>query len=193
MQKISHKVPIEVSARHAHLTVEIIEKLFGKNYKLSPLKDLSQPGQFAAKETVDIIGPKSEIKKVRVIGPCRLFNQVEVSMTDGYKLGDVPPVRVSGDIVGTPGILVRGPKGEVKLDKGLICAQRHIHVSPKEAKELGLGHRQRVAVEIFGSRPLIFKDVIVRIDSNFRLAFQVDTDEGNAADVGLGDYGELII
>ncbi len=193
MKNTYNKVPVEISARHIHLTQENVEKLFGKGYKISPLKELSQPGQYASKEVVDIVGPKGEIKNVRVIGPCRLFSQVEVSITDGRKLGDIPPVRVSGDIIGTPGILVKGPKGEIKLDKGLICAMRHIHISPDEAKQFGLEAKQRVSVEITGSRALIFKDVIVRIHPKFSLSFQMDTDEGNAADVGLGDYGKLII
>jgi putative phosphotransacetylase len=193
MNKTQNKVPVEISARHIHLTQENVEKLFGQGYKLTKLKDLSQPEQFAAREIVDIVGLKGEIKNVRIIGPCRLFSQVEISMTDGRKLGDVPPVRVSGDIIGTPGVLLRGPKGEVRLDKGLICALRHIHMSPKEAANFGLQAKQRVSVEIFGSRALIFKDVIIRIHPSFKLSFQIDTDEGNAADVGLGDYGKLII
>ncbi|NQU99459.1 MAG: phosphate propanoyltransferase [Parcubacteria group bacterium] len=191
--KKENKVPVEISARHIHLTQENIEKLFGEGYKLENLKELSQPGQFAADETVDAVGPKGELKNVRVIGPCRLFNQIEVSITEGRKLGDIPPVRVSGDIVGTPGILLRGPKGEVELDKGLICALRHIHMSPEEAASFGLKAKQRVSVEITGSRALTFKDVIVRVHPKFSLSFQIDTDEGNAADVGLGDFGKLII
>ena len=193
MNKNENKVPVEISARHIHLTQENVEKLFGEGYKLNSLKKLSQPGQFAASETVDVVGLKGELKNVRVIGPCRLFNQVEVSITEGRKLGDIPPVRVSGDIIGTPGILLRGPKGEVKLDKGLICALRHIHMSPYEAKSFGLKAKQRVSVEIFGSRALIFHDVIIRVQPNFKLSFQIDTDEGNAADVGLGDFGRLIM
>lgn len=192
-KKIKNKIPIEVSARHAHLTQENLEKLFGIGYKLNPIKELSQPGQFAAKETINVAGPKGELKRVRLIGPCRLFSQVEVSITEGRKLGDIPPVRVSGDIVGTPSVIIKGPKGEVNLNKGLICAQRHIHISPKEAKEFGLKTKQKVSVEIFGSRPLIFKDVIVRVHKNFSMSFQIDTDEGNAADVDLGDYGKLIV
>lgn len=189
----TQKILIEVSARHVHLTQENLETLFGKGYKLTKLKDLSQPGQYAAKEVVDLIGPKGEIKKVRVIGPCRQENQVEVSKTDGYKLGDVPPVRVSGDIIGTSGILVRGPKGEVKLEKGLICAMRHIHVSPQEAENLGIFDKQRVSIEISGKRALVYKNVIVRVNPNFRLSFQIDTDEANAGDVESGDVGELKI
>jgi putative phosphotransacetylase len=189
----TQKIPIEVSARHIHLTQENLETLFGKGYKLTKLKDLSQPGQYACKEIIDLVGPKGEIKNVRVIGPCRQKSQVEISKTDGYKLGDVPPVRVSGDIIGTHGILVRGPKGEIKLEKGLICAMRHIHVSPREAENLGISDRQKVSVEISGKRALVYENVIIRINPNFRFSFQIDTDEANAGDVETGDVGELKI
>lgn len=193
MNKIENKIPIEVSARHVHLTQESIDKLFGQGYKLKKLKDLSQPGQFAAQETVDVIGPKGEIKDVRIIGPCRLFNQVEVSKTDGYKLGDLPPIRVSGDIIGTPGFILRGPKGKVKIDKGLICAMKHIHMSPDEARQLGVEDKQKVSVEVLGKRALIFENVITRVHPDFHLSFQVDADEANAANVENGDFGKLII
>lgn len=187
------KIPIEVSARHVHLAKEDFEKLFGKGYRLTKLKDLSQPGQFAAKETVDLVGPRGEIKNVRIVGPLREKSQVEISKTDGYKLGDIPPVRVSGDIIGTPGIILRGPRGETKLKEGLICAMRHIHISPQEAENLNIFDKELVSVEISGKRALIYKNVIVRVDPNFRLSFQIDTDEANAADVETGDVGELKI
>lgn len=193
MKKIENKIPIEVSARHIHLTQENVEKLFGKGYKLKKLKDLSQPGQFAAQETVDVVGPKGEIRGVRIIGPCRLFNQIEISKTAGHKLGDIPPIRVSGDIIGTPGVILRGPKGEVKLNKGLISSMNHIHMSHVDAKRFGVSDKQKVSVEILGKRALVFKNVIVRVHSNFKLSFQVDIDEANAANVEMGDYGKLII
>lgn len=193
MNKSENKIPIEVSARHVHLTQESVNKLFGKGYKLKVLKELSQPGQFAAQETIDVIGPKGEIKEVRIIGPCRLFNQVEVSKTDGYKLGDLPPIRVSGDIVGTPGFTLRGPKGEVKIDKGLISAMNHIHMSPKDAKKFNVKDKQKVSVEILGKRALTFENVIVRVHPKFHLSFQVDIDEANAANIEAGDFGKLII
>lgn len=191
--KIENKIPIEVSARHVHLTQESVNKLFGKGYKLKVLKELSQPGQFAAQETVDAIGPKGEIKGIRIIGPCRLFNQVEVSKTDGYKLGDLPPIRVSGDIIGTPGVTLRGPKGEVKIDKGLICAMKHIHMSPEDATKFGVKDKQKVSVEILGKRALIFENVIIRVHPDFQLSFQIDVDEANAANVENGDFGRLIV
>ena len=191
--KPENKVPVEISARHAHLTQENVDILFGKGYKLKKLKDLSQPGQFAAEETVDIVGPEGEIKEVRIIGPCRLFNQVEVSKTAGHKLGDIPPIRVSGDIVGTPGVILRGPKGEVKLDKGLICAMNHIHMSSKDAKKFRVKDKQKVSVEIMGNRALTFENVIIRVHPDFQLSFQVDIDEANAANIEMGDYGKLII
>ena len=186
------KVPIEISARHAHLSREDLDDLFGEGYELKHAKELSQLGQFASKETIDIIGPKSVIKNIRIIGPCRPKTQIEISKTDGYALGDIPPIRVSGDVVGSPGVIVRGPRGEIRIKEGLIAALRHIHVSLVEAKEHGLVDRQRVSVEVKGRRALIFRDVIVRTNSNFRLSFQIDTDEGNAADVEMGDEGELV-
>lgn len=190
---MKNKVPIEVSARHIHLSQKDLELLFGRGYHLQKLKDLSQPGQFAAKETVNLIGSKGKIKNVRIIGPCRQDTQVEISKTDGYVLGDIPPVRVSGDIIGTPGIILEGPKGKIELKKGLICAMRHIHMSPNEANKFGVREKQMVSVEVSGKRALIYKNVIIRINPNFKLAFQIDTDEANAGDVETGDKGELKI
>ena len=190
---MKNKVLIEVSARHIHLCQEDLEKLFGKDYELAKFKDLSQVGQFAAEETVKIVGPKAELSEVRLIGPCREYSQAEISKTDGYKIGIVPPVRTSGDIEGTPGVKVVGPAGELELKQGLICARRHIHISPAEAKEFGVKNMQKVSVKIFGERALTFNDVVVREYPNFRLSFQVDTDEGNAASVKTGDFGEMII
>ncbi|NQV29434.1 MAG: phosphate propanoyltransferase [Candidatus Marinimicrobia bacterium] len=190
---MKNKVLIEISARHLHLRQEDLDKLFGEGYELTKFKDLSQVGQFAAEETVKIVGPKAELDEVRLIGPCRKYNQVEISKTDGYKIGVVPPVRTSSDIEGTPGVKIVGPAGEIDLEKGLICARRHIHISPAEAEEFGVKHLQKVSVKIFGERDMTFNDVVVRVDPDFRLSFQVDTDEGNAASVKSGDFGELII
>lgn len=187
------KIPIEISARHAHLSKDDLEDLFGRGYELKVLKELSQPGQFAARETIDIIGPKGVIKNIRIIGPCRPKTQIEISKTDGYILGDIPPVRVSGDIVGSPGVIIRGPRGEIRVKEGLVMALRHIHVSPEEARKNDLEDGQKVSVEVSGKRALIFKDVVVRVHPEYRMSFQIDTDEGNAADVETGDTGELII
>jgi acetate kinase len=187
------KVPVEISARHAHLSQEDLEDLFGQGYKLKPLKELSQPGQYAAKETIDIIGPKGIIKDIRIIGPTRPKTQIEISKTDGYMLGEIPPIRVSGDVVGSPGIIIRGPRGELKTREGLIAAMRHLHVSPQEAKQNGLENGQLVAVEVAGRRSVIFNNVIVRLNSDFRMSFQIDTDEGNAADAEMGDTGNVLV
>lgn len=186
------KIPVEISARHIHLCQKDLEKLFGKNYKLKFLKKLSQADDFAAQETVTIIGPKGKIDNVRVVGPLRDQSQIEVSRTDGYKLGDIPPLRVSGDVVGSSPITLIGPKGKVDLKEGLICAKRHLHISPEEAEKLGLKNRQLVSVKIFGTRSLIFHDVIVRVKEGFKLALHLDTDEANAAWLEQGDEGELI-
>ena len=189
---MNNKILVEVSARHIHLAPRDLEQIFGEGYQLTKDKDLSQPGQFAARETVTVVGPKSKIERVRLIGPCRPASQVEITKTDGYKIGLIPPVRTSGDIAGTPGVKIVGPQGEITLKQGLICAQRHIHTSPAEARQFSLENRQKVSVKIFGERALTFNDVVVRVDPNFRLSFQVDTDEGNAASVKNGDYGEII-
>ena len=167
-------------------------RLFGKEKKLSLLKKLSQVGEFAARETVDIKGPKEKIFKIRIIGPFRENSQVEISKTDGYKLGIMPPIRISGDIEDTPGIKVIGPHGSIKLNKGLIVAKRHIHMSEQDAKYFKVHSGQIVSVKIMGERGLIYNNVIVRIDSSYRLSFQIDTDEANAADIEHSDQGILL-
>ena len=187
------KVKIEVSARHIHLCQEDMEKLFGEDYKLKKIKDLSQPGQYACKEVLRVVGLKNLIDDVRVIGPCRSRTQVEVSKTDGYFLGDVPPLRVSGDVVGSSPVKLVGPKGEVNLKEGMIVAMRHIHISDKEAEKLGLKDGQMVSMVCSGERGLVFNNVVVRAKKAYRLVFHVDTDEGNAGDVESGDSGILNI
>lgn len=187
------KIPIEISARHIHLCQEDLEGLFGKGYKLRPLKKLSQADEFAAQETLTIVGLKGRIENVRVIGPLRDRTQVEVSRTDGYKLGDIPPLRVSGDVTGSSPISLVGPKGKADLKEGLICAKRHIHISPSEAERFGVKDRQLVSIKISATRTLTFHDVIIRVNPNFKLAFHLDTDEANAAWVETGDEGEMIL
>lgn len=186
-------IPIEISARHAHLSKKEASILFGNDYSLNVLKDLSQTGEFAAKETITIKGPKREIKNVRVIGPFRKFTQIEISKTDGYFIGVVPPVRVSGDIEGTPGIKIIGPKGEVEVKEGLILAKRHIHMNPMNAAEFQVSDQELVSVKVPGERGLIFNNVAIRVKENYNLSFQIDTDEGNAGGIENGDAGELII
>lgn len=186
------KILIEVSARHIHLSQDDLEILFGNGYELSEYKKLSQTGEFAAEEKLVIVGPKSKIKGVRIIGPVRTDTQVEVSKTDGHKLGVIPPVRVSGDIKGTPGIKIIGPGGEVELEKGLILTQRHIHMSEADANKYNVHNQQEVSVKVEGERELIFNKVIVRVKDNFNTSFQIDTDEANAGLINNGDSGELI-
>ena len=187
------KIKIEVSARHVHLSQEDLETLFGKGYKLTMYKKLSQESDFAAKETVKIVGPKGAHEEVRVIGPVRSKTQVEISLTDGRIIGNIPPLRISGDVVGSAPVKLIGPKGEVDLLEGMITAMRHIHVSEKQAEELKLKHEQRVSIACFGDRGLLFNNVIVRVNPKFDFFFQLDTDEANAAGVENGDEGELVI
>ncbi|NBI06779.1 phosphate propanoyltransferase [Senegalia massiliensis] len=186
------ELPIALSNRHIHLTNEHIEKLFGKGYKLNKLKDLSQPGQFASKEKVDIVGPKGELKGVRVLGPARNKTQAEISLSDGFKLGIKPPVRNSGDIEDSPGGKIVGPKGEVEIGRGIIAASRHIHMHIKDAKEFGLKDNDTVRVKVPGERGLTFDNVLVRVNENYALEMHVDVEEGNACGVKNGQIVELV-
>jgi acetate kinase len=180
---------VEVSAHHAHLTQEHVEKLYGPGHQLTRHTDLSQPGQFACKEQVTLVGPKGRIERVRVLGPVRKATQVEIAMTEQFKLGVHPPVRESGDIAGTPGCTLEGPAGSVVLDRGVICALRHIHMTPADALRYGVRDKSVVRVRIGGDRELIFGDVLVRVDPHFSLAMHLDTDEGNAAGIETGVQG----
>ncbi len=177
------KITIEVSARHIHLSDKDRDILFGKDYKFKPRKDLSQTGQYSCQETVNLCHQDQCLKDVRVIAPNRLATQVEISMTDAYNLKIKPPVRRSMRIANTPGIKVVGPKGTVKIPKGVIIAKRHIHCSLARAKELGLKDGQLVSVKITGVRALTFNDVVVRVRKDFVWSFQIDIDEANAANV----------
>jgi putative phosphotransacetylase len=180
-------VPVGVSNRHIHLTKEDMETLFGAGYELTPLKDLSQPGQYACKETLTIIGPSLRpIENVRVLGPLRKNSQVEISMTDSYVLKVKPPVRESGNIQGSAGITIVGPKGVVTLAEGCIIANRHIHMSPAEASAFGLKDCDTVTVDVNGKRRTRWYDVQVRVHKDFRLEMHVDTDDANAAGIGNG-------
>lgn len=187
------KIPIEISARHIHLAQEELEELFGKNYQLTPKKALTQPGEFAAEETVAVRFQNKEIERVRVVGPIRKQTQLEISRTDAYALGLPPVIRLSGDIKNTPGITLIGPKGETTLKEGVIIAWRHLHVSPKEAEKLGLKNKKTVSVKVLGSRSLTFHDVKIRFGDNYRISVHLDTDEGNAAGIEGKALGELII
>jgi putative phosphotransacetylase len=185
-------VPINISARHIHLSQEHVEALFGAGYELTKMKDLQQPGQFACNETVAVVGPKGSFPKVRVLGPARGDTQLEIAMTDARTLGVPGVVRLSGKIEGTPGFTIQGPKGSVTVDKGVIVAARHIHMTPEDAEKLGVTNGQVVRVRTTGGRPLTFDDVLVRVSPTFSLEMHVDTDEGNAGGIKDGDLGEII-
>jgi len=179
------RIPVAISARHVHLSRRTINALFGPGYLLRPGRPLSQPGQFASAETVALVGPAGRIPHVRVLGPARDQDQVEISRTDELTLGLEAPLRISGDLVDSPGIVIEGPAGTVRLDGGVVRALRHIHVSPLDAERLGVKDRDVVKVSVSGGgRDLTFDDVVVRVSSGYRLELHLDTDEGNAAGVG---------
>jgi acetate kinase len=182
---------VEISAHHIHLTQEHVEALFGKGHQLTKHADLSQPGQYACKEQLTIVGPKGRVERVRILGPARKYTQVEIAMTEQFKLGIHPPIRESGDIAGTPGCILESPTSSVQIDRGVICALRHIHMSPEDALRYGVRDKSFVRIRIAGDRELIFGDVLVRVDPSFKLAMHIDTDEGNAANVKTGAQGYI--
>jgi acetate kinase len=179
-------IPIGVSAHHVHLCDEHVRRLFGAGRRLRVRNELSQAGQFAAEESVDLVGPEGVVEKVRVLGPLRPQTQVEISRTEEFRLGIDAPIRASGDLDGTPGLTLRGSAGEVRLERGVICALRHLHMSPEHALELGLRDRDVVRVEVEGERSLIFGDVLVRVHPGWELELHLDTDEANAAEIDSG-------
>lgn len=187
-----NRVPLGISNKHLHLTQEDVEILFGEGHTLTNLKDVKQPGQFACEETVKIIGPKGEFPKVRVLGPARSKTQIEMSLTDCRSLGIKAPVRESGVLEETPGVILVGPCGQVELKNGVIVALRHIHMTPDIANALGLKDKDCVGVEASGFRPLLFRDVLVRVGENFAYEMHVDTDEANAAGLKNGDLLKIV-
>jgi putative phosphotransacetylase len=189
---MGYKVETGISNRHVHLSDGDLETLFGPGHKLTLKKELKQPGQFAAEELVDVTGPRATIKGVRVLGPTRGETQVELAATDARLIGLKLPVRESGKLDGSPGLKLSGPAGELELSRGAIIALRHIHLSPAQAAEAGLKDKDRVSVRTFGSRPLIFQDVLIRSGEVHTGEFHVDTDEGNAAGIGNGDLVEIV-
>lgn len=189
------KIPIEISARHIHLSQEHVNILFGDNYNFVKERDLSQIGQFATKETLTIKGPKSIIENVRIIAPIREETQLEISMTDAYSLGvNIGKPTLSGDLKhSVGGIEIVGLHGKVILDKGVIVAQRHLHIQPQLANELNIKNNDKISIKTYGERSLIFNNVIVRSHENVDfLSFQIDTDEANAAGLRNGDFGEIV-
>jgi acetate kinase len=183
---------VEVSAHHIHLTQDHVEALFGQGHQLTKHADLSQPGQYACKEQLAIVGPKGRIERVRVLGPARKYTQVEIAMTEQFKVGVHPPIRESGDIADSPGCTLEGTAGSVKLDRGVICALRHVHMTPEDALRYGVRDKSVVRVRLAGDRKLVFGDVLVRVDPSFALAMHIDTDEANAANVQTGAQGFIV-
>lgn len=183
-------VEMEASGRHVHLTKEQIWTLFG--HDLTPAKPLSQPGQFAAKERLTVMGPKGSLENVAVLGPARKEGQVELSLTDARALGLAVPVRQSGDVKNSPGVNLFGPAGQVRLEQGAIAAQRHIHLTPQDAARFGVKDKQVVKLQTLTARPLVFDQVVVRVSPDFAPRVHLDYDEANACGFAPGDYGRII-
>jgi acetate kinase len=185
-------IPIAISARHIHLCRETVDLLFGKGYELTVKNPLSQPGQFAANETLTIVGPKNKIEKVRILGPLRPKDQVEISRTDEFFLGIDAPVRESGQTENSPGITLIGPAGTTTIKEGVICAWRHIHMHTSDAAIFGVEDKDIVEVDVDDPiRPITFKNVLIRVSDKFKLEMHIDTDEGNAAEISNGESGTL--
>lgn len=190
---MSKPVLVETSARHVHVSRRVLNILFGEGYELTHKKDLSQPGQFACEERVQVIGPKSSFPAVSILGPVRPETQVELSAGDARSIGVKAPIRESGDLKGSAGCKIVGPKGEVELQDGVIIAKRHIHATPEDAEKYGLVDKQIVSVKVdTPERSLIFGDVVVRVSKNYALAMHIDTDESNAAGCTPGLMGEIL-
>ncbi|MFQ5866001.1 MAG: phosphate propanoyltransferase [bacterium] len=194
-------IPVGVSSRHFHISQKDLEALFGKGHQLCRLRDISQKGQYACHETLDVTGPKGKITGIRIVGPARGQTQLEISRTDAYRLGIDPPVRYSGDLAGTASVKIIGPKGELDLKEGVIIAQRHIHMDPRTAGEFGVRDRDRVFVApaVNGAidpncepRITIFGNVLIRVDDSFVLDFHIDIDEANASGLKTGDHVYLV-
>ena len=186
------KIPIALSNRHLHISREHLDILFGKGYELTKLKDLKQPGQYAAEEKVDLEGPKGIIKGVRILGPVRKTTQIEISFADSFVIGVTPPIRDSGDLKGSASARITGPVGSVEINEGIIAAARHIHMTPKDAAQWGLKDKDTVNVRTGGQRSLIFENVLVRVNPEYKLEMHVDMEEGNSAGVKNNDEVEVV-
>ncbi len=183
-------VQLEASGRHVHVTAQQAQILFG--HGLTPKRPLSQPGQFLSNERLTVVGPKGKFENVAVLGPERKEGQVEISLTDGRVLGITAPVRLSGDVKGSPAVTLIGPKGEVTLPQGVVVAQRHIHMTPQDAARFGVADKQVVRLQTYTSRPLIFEDVVVRVSEDFATFVHLDYDEANACGFQTGDLGRIL-
>lgn len=183
------EVPVGVSNHHVHLSDADLEICFGKGHELEPIKDLTQPGQFACKETVTLCGPKGALEKIRVLGPVRAETQIELLASDNFKLGIKAPLRLSGDLDGTPGLTVVGPCGSVNLKRGAIVAMRHIHMTPGDAEKFGVKDKQMVSIEMPGERGGVYGNVMIRVTDTSALDCHIDTEESNA--MGLGSCKKL--
>lgn len=184
-------IPLEASARHVHLTGDQCLTLFGSD--LQPERPLSQPGQYLSKQRLTIIGPKGRFDKVAVLGPARKEAQVEISMTDSRTLGLTPPIRQSGHVHNTPGIILEGPNGRIGLQQGVIIAQRHLHLTPEDAVRFGVQDKQVVQLQTYTCRPVLFQNVLVRVSEQFSTAAHLDFDEANACGMKNGDFGRIIL
>ena len=186
------KIIVESSARHAHVTQQDLETLFGAGYQLTNKRDLSQPGQFLSDEKIKLVGPKGEIDRVSILGPVRPSTQVELSFTDARSLGITPPVRESGDVCGSCGVTLIGPNGQVEICEGAIVAKRHLHLTPEDCAKFNLADKQIVSVKIPGDRSVTFNQVVVRCSPSFRARMHIDFDEANAAGMAGEVEGEII-
>lgn len=186
-------VPVSISARHLHLQKEHVEMLYGKGYRLTHFKEISQPGQFACNEKVTLQGPKGMIENVRVLGPLRERTQVEIARTDARKLGISPPVRNSGNIDGSAPITLIGPKGSITLDEGCIIADRHIHMTPQDAKDFGVNNKQKVSVHVEGDKGGMMGQVTIRVNERYALDMHIDTDDANAFNIKGNEKLQIII
>jgi len=185
-------VPVAMSNRHVHLSRKDLDILFGEGYELTNVKDLSQPGQYACDEKVDVVGPKGTLKGVRILGPVRPVTQVEISKYDARTMGVEGVVRASGNIAGTPGCILVGPKGQVELKEGVIVAARHIHMHTDDAPKFGVKDKDVVKVRVGTERAVVFENVVVRVHPEYALDMHIDIEEGNAAGINNGDLGEII-
>ncbi|NUU68263.1 phosphate propanoyltransferase [Enterobacteriaceae bacterium BIT-l23] len=183
---VKRDIPVGISNRHVHLAQQDVESLFGKGYALTPLKPLRQPGQFAAQECVTVVGPKGSLTRVRVLGPTRPISQLEISRADAFTLGIKAPLRESGQLDNAGSALLIGPEGHIELRSQVICAWRHIHMSPQDANQFHVRNGQKVSVRSCGERQLTFDEVVVRVRDDFALEFHIDTEEANAAGLKNG-------